>query len=153
MGKSHISTIIIAVSILTCGIVFQPLIVQARPNYFETFSVGYTQAVNEYCELGILNERYEAYHLAIDDYTHAITLDSRCGLAYVRRGWIYVDHHEYDLALTDFNKVIEMAPDNQEIYKFRGELYQKMGKEELAQADFKRAEELEKLHYVEGDHY
>jgi tetratricopeptide (TPR) repeat protein len=68
-----------------------------------------------------------AYDKAIADYSKAIELDPKFGVAYYRRGVNYHNKDEWAKAIQDFNKAQELFPFDTEVYYKRGLSYEKKG--------------------------
>ena len=64
------------------------------------------------------------YHEAIDDYTHAIQLDSRYVEAYNNRGAVYHSLGQYHDAIADFTDAIRLDPQYTLAYNYRGSVYE-----------------------------
>lgn len=88
---------------------------------------------------GELFDAYGQWDRAIDDFTHAITLDPVYIEAYARRGRVFAKTGWYDSAIEDFTSVIMLNPDYAEIYMYRGTAFGETGRYDRAISDFTRA--------------
>jgi tetratricopeptide (TPR) repeat protein len=64
------------------------------------------------------------------------TSQSQDGLAYLHRGWDYLEKGEWDKAMADFNEAIRLQPDFAEAYCNRGFAYGRKGDWDKAAADY-----------------
>ena len=81
---------------------------------------------------------------AIEDYTRAIELDSKCGEAYLNRGSAKADSKLLDEAITDYNKAIDLDPKRAASYFNRGGARKGKGLHVEALEDYNKAIELDR---------
>lgn len=84
----------------------------------------------------------ENYEDALDAYSQAITLDENASLAYLGRGYIYLQLEEYENAVLDLDRVIELDPENDIAFFNRGTAYSNLDDYEEAAADYSRVLEI-----------
>jgi len=89
-------------------------------------------------------ENYEnyAYHLAMEDYNHALLIKPDYAEAFNGRGEIYMNISEYADAEREFSAAITVNPEYEKAYINRGRLYKKAGRYDAAVADLIRAMEI-----------
>ena len=63
------------------------------------------------------------YHLAVDEFTKAIQLDSQHGEAYFNRGLAHYFLNKQNESLSDYSKAIELDSQDSDAYNGRGLLY------------------------------
>ncbi|HEU0177713.1 MAG TPA: tetratricopeptide repeat protein, partial [Blastocatellia bacterium] len=87
------------------------------------------------------NERQKSGDLdgAIEDYTFAITFDSKFAMAWNNRGVIHYLKGDLDKAIADCGKALELKPDYAEAWNHRGNARLDKGDLAGAVADFDRA--------------
>ena len=76
---------------------------------------------------------------AIDDYSKAITNDTKNIKAYYNRGVAYANLKQWDNAMADYSKAIEINPKYKDGYYNRGVVYATHGQWDKAIADFSEA--------------
>lgn len=83
------------------------------------------------------------FRSAIQDFTHAIQMDSKHALAYCQRGLVYQAMKEYPTALTNLTEAIKIDPKCFPAYYHRGSVYLTVQNPDNALRDFSKAGELE----------
>ena len=81
---------------------------------------------------------------AISDYTNAIKIDPKYGLAYTRRGDMYRISGDNDHAIADYTKAIAIYPENAVAYANRGLAYNAKGDLDRAIADYSKTIEIDR---------
>jgi len=79
------------------------------------------------------------YDESIDDYTQAISLDTKYDAAYNNRGVAYSDKGEYDKAIIDYSQAISLNLKYDAAYNNRGNAYSKRGEYNKAIEDYSQA--------------
>jgi len=79
---------------------------------------------------------------ALKEFSRAIELNPKFGLAYERRSNAYMGLKEDDKAMADLNNAIELDPQNGSAYLNRGNFFNKLKKYHQAIADFGEADRL-----------
>jgi tetratricopeptide (TPR) repeat protein len=92
---------------------------------------------------GLIFDSLRDYDRAIEDYNHAINLNSRQGTYFFNRGLSYCQKRDYEDAIADFDRAIQLKPSDAEYYVQRGVCYHHKRDYERAIADFDRAIQLE----------
>lgn len=87
---------------------------------------------------GFCNNYIGEHIQAIEDYTHAISIEPRYAFYFFRSN-AYVDLKQYDLAINDLLKVIEMRPSHASAHNNLGMNYIKLGKTDVACSEFSLA--------------
>ena len=82
------------------------------------------------------------FDLAIQEYSHSITLDPNAAKSYRNRGVSYHKKGDYDRAIADYNRAIELDPKVADYYRQRGVSYAWKNDNDRAIADYNRAIEL-----------
>lgn len=91
---------------------------------------------------GVARGKRREYKQAIDDFDHAIGLDTNDIAAYNECGLIYKRMGRYEQALADFSNVIELDPGFAAAYYNRALTYASMGKHKSSLLDLQKAAEL-----------
>jgi TolA-binding protein len=84
----------------------------------------------------IQNKQFDT---AIQEFTKAINLEPKNGMAYYNRGWIFYSKGEYERAIQDFNAAIAINPNNSDSYYNRGLCYNMKLQKDKAKYDFQMA--------------
>jgi TolA-binding protein len=84
----------------------------------------------------IQNKQFDT---AIQEFTRAINLEPKNGMAYYNRGWIFYSKGEYERAIKDFNAAIAINPNNSDSYYNRGLCYNMKLQKDKAKSDFQMA--------------
>ena len=74
----------------------------------------------------------------------AVTIDSRCGDAWLQLGNLAASRNDWQSAIDHYQKVIEVDPQSGEAYYRLGVAYDRSGKPDQAKQAFQRHEEIEK---------
>ena len=104
-----------------------------------TYATKNEDKVEVYRLRGSLYAETGDYHLAILDFTEALSLDSLNALNYFNRGAAYLYIGKTEKAMLDFNKAISLNPEYPDAYDKRGQTYSKQGEQEKAILDFDQA--------------
>jgi tetratricopeptide (TPR) repeat protein len=84
---------------------------------------------------------------AISDYGSAIELDSNYVLAYIQRGFVFIDQGKLDAALVHFTIALNRNPNQSaDVYFSRGYCYQNQSFNSQAIQDYKKAIEINSKH-------
>ena len=82
------------------------------------------------------NERNVFYGKALEDYTKAISINSKNDEAYFRRARILKELDDADGAVADYTKVVEINPQKWQAYEYRARIYCSIGNYEAAIRDY-----------------
>jgi tetratricopeptide (TPR) repeat protein len=77
--------------------------------------------------------------------TKAVTIDPKCGDAYLQLGILYFSQHQSEKAIESYRKAIQSDPQLGEAHYRLGVAYDRMGLQEKAAQEFKLHDEIEKL--------
>jgi tetratricopeptide (TPR) repeat protein len=77
--------------------------------------------------------------------TKAVTLDPKCGDAYLQLGILSTSQHDFEKAIAFYTKAIEVAPQLGEAHYRLGVAYDRSGSPEKAKQEFQLHDEIEKL--------
>ena len=76
---------------------------------------------------------------AIVNYSKAINLDPKYGIAYANRGYAYVQKQKTELAILDCTKAIRLEPGSPDFYFYRGQAYNQKNMIDSAFGDYTKA--------------
>ena len=65
--------------------------------------------------MGLTHCKMKQYDDALEDFTEAININPNYGLAYYRRGLVYLELDNQQFAKSDFKKARQLEPKNQDI--------------------------------------
>ena len=91
---------------------------------------------------GVALASQKKYELAIEEYSAAISCDSKDSLFWRNRAGLYNLTGKSELALADCNEALKLNPDDASAYAARGVAYDNLGNENGALANFKEAKRL-----------
>lgn len=100
-----------------------------------------------YNHRGYMYNNNGEYDKAINDFTHALSLNPELVEAYYNRGSAYFNKNDYDRAIRDFTHAINLKPDYVVSLNGRGMAYMKRGEYNRAIADFTTALKFEPSSY------
>ncbi|WP_232200043.1 tetratricopeptide repeat protein [Synechococcus sp. CC9616] len=100
---------------------------------------AYAQSAEDWNESGNAKFREGDYQGAIADYTKAIKINPRFGLAYYNRGFAKEYSGDSKGAILDYTKAIELNPDDANAYANRGDLKYDMDDNPGAIADYDKS--------------
>jgi len=91
--------------------------------YREAIAILCKVLFETYVERGEAYLEKKQYDEAIINFTDAIRLYPKYGIAYERRGVAYLWKYQYDKAIIDFTEAIRLDPKYADAYYWRGEVY------------------------------
>lgn len=97
-----------------------------------------TRQYDDYLNNGLKKERNKDYQGAIEDYTRAINIDPKSGLAFYNRGVVKYEIKDYYGAIADYTNAIAISPHGVAYFN-RGLANIKIGQKESACLDFSMA--------------
>jgi Flp pilus assembly protein TadD len=77
--------------------------------------------------------------------TKAVTIDAKCGDAYLQLGILYFSQHDFEKAIALYKKAIEVDPHLSEAHYRLGVVYDRAGQTAKAKHEFQLHDQLEKL--------
>lgn len=101
----------------------------------------YTNNATVYYDRGVQYSLKGDFRNALDDYTHALSLDPNYLNALFNRANAYENLHNPESALNDYNRYIQLDAKDGSVYYKRSYLFFKSGKLDEALDDVQRAEE------------
>ena len=95
---------------------------------FLSASPLYASTAEDYNDAGIDCSKQGKYTEAIVEFTMAIELNPRFGMAYYNRGMAYQRQSNYTQAISDYTRAIEINPNDAAAYNNCGAAYTEQGK-------------------------
>lgn len=94
---------------------------------------------NAYVSRGLELLKSKKYDQAISDFTRAIELNPKFGIAYYHRAYAHFEQLQWDKAIADYTRVIELEPKFELAYNERGNAYAAKGDNNRAILDYNEA--------------
>ncbi len=110
-------------------------IIGACSRWLQSGRIGKANKLYAYNERGNIYAALKQYRSAIQDYTRAIRLNPRYGVAYNNRGLAYGGLLQHRRAISDFSQAIRLNPRSPFAYDNRGFSYHELKQYRLAIAD------------------
>lgn len=113
----------------------------AGPNDFDRFHTTSPdgKSASTYIERAGRKETMGDYNGALADYTAALGLEPKSGIAHYSRAQVYASLGRFNEAIPDLDAVIRDVPNAFNVYYDRGYAYAQLGNADMALADFDNA--------------